>query len=271
MANELGLDILWFKRDLRLRDHAPLQAAITAGRTVSARPLLLIYCFEPSLIADPNYDTRHWRFVYESLVDLNQQLASIPPKPAIEALVHEWLPFSFDDEPILIPPIGAPVIWIFQREVIDVLTVLHTQFAIRTLYSHEETGIRLTYDRDKAVTRFCQQRGIDWQEFQSNGVIRGLQNRDTWTADWQQTMQAPQQQPDLTDWYPAPIDTDWYDRERGPELPTDWQQPNPFFQPGGERNAHRYLTSFLNERIALYAQSISKPLESRRGRRPSVR
>ena len=267
ISDKPSLDILWFKRDLRLRDHAPLQTAITAGRIAPARPLLLLYCFEPSLLADPNYDTRHWRFVYESLVDLNQQLASIPPKPAskIPALAHEWLPFSFDDEPVPAPPTGTPVVWIFHREVIDVLTALHTQFTIHTLYSHEETGIRLTYDRDKAVTRFCRQRGIDWQEFQSNGVIRGLKNRDTWTADWQQTMQAPQQQPDLTAWFPAPIDAGWYDRERGPDLPTDWQQPNPLFQPGGERNAHRYLSSFLNERIALYAQSISKPLESRRG------
>jgi deoxyribodipyrimidine photo-lyase len=33
----------------------------------------------------------------------------------------------------------------------------------------------------------------------------------------------------------------------------------------GEHNGHRYLASFLNERIAHYAQAISKPLESRRG------
>ncbi|QJD80679.1 cryptochrome/deoxyribodipyrimidine photo-lyase family protein [Spirosoma rhododendri] len=270
MENRPGLDILWFKRDLRLRDHAPLQAAITAGRGTPTRPLLLMYCFEPSLIADPNYDTRHWRFVLESLTDLNQQLAQLPPVAesaqtnSVE-LVHEWLPFEFDDEPTPAPPTGSPVIWIFHREVIDVLAALQSQFTIHTLYSHEETGIRLTYERDKAVTRFCQQQGIDWQEFQSNGVIRGLKNRDTWTADWQQTMLAPQQHPDLALWYPAPIDTARHDAERGPDLPADWQRPHPLFQPGGERNGHRYLVSFLNERIALYAQSISKPLESRRG------
>ncbi len=39
---------MWFKRDLRLRDHAPLRAAIDAGK-----PLLLLYCFEPSVMADP--------------------------------------------------------------------------------------------------------------------------------------------------------------------------------------------------------------------------
>jgi deoxyribodipyrimidine photo-lyase len=262
-----ALDVLWFKRDLRLRDHAPLQAAITAGRTSPARPLLLLYCFEPLLIADPNYDTRHWRFIYESLIDLNQQLAKIPPKQEATTvqLVHEWLPFEFDDEPVSAPPTGTPIIWIFHREVIDILTALQAQFTIHTLYSHEETGIRITYERDKAITQFCRQQGIDWQEFQNNGVIRGLKNRDTWTADWQQTMLAPQHHPDLTQWHPAPIDAAWYDAGRGPDLPADWQQPNPLFQPGGERNGHRYLTSFLTERIALYAQSISKPLESRRG------
>lgn len=267
-----SVNLLWFKRDLRLCDHAPLQAAIAACQGSIPRPLLLLYCFEPSLVADPNYELRHWRFVHESLSELNRQLATLPlPATPIKQdlrVVHEWLPFEFDDELQVaepLPPPGPTVIWIFYREVIDVLRTLQTQVRIHTLFSHQETGIRLTYQRDKQVAQFCRQQAIHWQEFQSNGVIRGLKNRDTWSADWLQTMLTPQQQSDLTQWYPANLSDDWFQTERGLKLPTEWQVSHPAFQPGGEHNAHRYLHSFLTERIALYAQSISKPLESRRG------
>ena len=267
-----SVNLLWFKRDLRLRDHAPLQTALSACQGGRPRPLLLLYCFEPSLVADPNYELRHWRFVQESLSELNRQLATLPPPPTpLEQalpLVHEWLPFEFDDEPPPdqpLSPAGPTVIWIFYREVIEVLQALQTQVRIHTLFSYQETGLQLTYQRDKQVAQYCRQQAINWQEFQTNGVIRGLKNRDTWSADWLQTMLAPQTQPDLTLWYPASVSADWFQTERGPDLPAQWQIPHPAFQPGGEHNAHRYLRSFLAERIAYYAQSISKPLESRRG------
>ena len=36
-----------------------------------------------------------------------------------------------------------------------------------------------------------------------------------------------------------------------------------YFQPAGERNAWKYLKSFLNKRVSNYAFDISKPLKSR--------
>ncbi len=262
------INILWFKRDLRLRDHAPLQAALAAGK-----PLLMLYCFEPSVLADPNYDPRHWRFVTESLADLNRQLPRLLGATNVPGLTqtgaHEWLPFVFDTAPELlqtdVPEPGAPQIWVFNREVVEVLAAIQAQFTIDTIFSHEETGIKITFDRDKAVAGFCREKNIRWQEFQNNGVIRRLKNRDTWPADWQQTMRAPQQHPDFAHWHPANVPDAWFAAERGPDLPADWKVPNPLFQPGGEQNAHRYLDSFLTERIALYARSISKPRESRKG------
>ena len=125
-----ALNILWFKRDLRLRDHAPLKAAVDACKR--GTPLLLLYCFEPSVMADPNYDLRHWRFVTECLADLNRQLAGITlltpdERPKHIPLVHEWLPFMFEDALIPDEPVWADLtpgptrLWVFQREVIDVL------------------------------------------------------------------------------------------------------------------------------------------------------
>ena len=265
MPNRPAINILWFKRDLRLRDHAPLQAAVASGK-----PLLLLYCFEPSVIADPNYDLRHWRFVAECLADLNRQLARlVKPMKTAWVRTYEWLPFEFDDEPVdsdsNVPDVGLATVWVFRREVLDVLSSLQEQVTIDTIFSHEETGLKVTYDRDKAVARFCHQQGIIWRESQCNGVIRPLKNRDTWPADWQRTMRATQQHPDLSRWIPASLPEAWYQAQRGPDQPAEWLEPNPLFQPGGEQNAYRYMDSFMTERIALYAKSISKPLESRRG------
>ena len=64
--------------------------------------------------------------------------------------------------------------------------------SISTLYSHQETGIQLTFDRDKSVVRFCKQHQIQWKEFITNGVKRGLSNRKTWRDDWVEFMELPQ-------------------------------------------------------------------------------
>ena len=267
MDNRPSINVLWFKRDLRLHDHAPLKAAVDAGK-----PLLLLYVVEPSVLADPNYDGRHWRFVTECLADLQAQLLAIPapgqPRTSSPVEATEWLPFIFDDEPAVtdaaILP-GEPKLWILRREVVEVLVELQELVRIDTLFSHEETGLRVTYDRDKAVTAFCTSNGITWREFQTNGVIRRLKNRDTWPADWQRTMKTPQQHPELTNWRPADLPQTWYEAHRGEPLPVEWSVPDAKFQPGGEVNAHRYMHSFMTERVALYSKSISKPLESRRG------
>ena len=63
-----GINLVWFKRDLRITDHTPLTKAVKSGK-----PSILLYIFEPSLVNDPHYDERHWRFVWESLEDMKSQ------------------------------------------------------------------------------------------------------------------------------------------------------------------------------------------------------
>ena len=63
------MNVVWFKRDLRLTDHAPLSAAIERGE-----PLVLLYIVEPELLADPHYRGRHWHFIAQSLEAMNKQL-----------------------------------------------------------------------------------------------------------------------------------------------------------------------------------------------------
>jgi deoxyribodipyrimidine photo-lyase len=50
------INIVWFKKDLRINDHEALQKAVD-----SRQKLLLIYIFEPSLLTAPDSDLCHWR------------------------------------------------------------------------------------------------------------------------------------------------------------------------------------------------------------------
>ena len=107
--------IVWFKRDLRFTDHAPLFHA-----QKQSLPVVLIYCFEPSVMSYPDSDSRHWRFVYQSLMDMQSKLDGLNAR-----------------------------IYIFHNEALSVFSALQSTYSIRTVYSHEEIGNNLTYERDK--------------------------------------------------------------------------------------------------------------------------
>ncbi|MCC5928759.1 MAG: hypothetical protein JJU28_05895 [Cyclobacteriaceae bacterium] len=50
-----------------MQDHRPLYEAAKTGIQT-----LLLYIIEPRLLAHSDYDPRHWRFVAESIDDLNR-------------------------------------------------------------------------------------------------------------------------------------------------------------------------------------------------------
>ncbi len=224
------INIVWFKRDLRLRDHAPLRTAMKDGL-----PTLLMYVFEPSLVQDPHYDLRHWQFVWQSLREMNRELA----------------------------PVGGHI-YLFYAKVTDVLEWLSGQQRIHKLLSYEETGLLTTWDRDKQVAQFCRSRGIQWQEYPSNGVQRGRHNRIGWSEALIQSHLAPQEVVDLEGLQCHALSEDEIPDRLGRPFPNVWTQPNPGFQPGGEQAAWTYLLSFLKHRHRGYAAHISKPEASRR-------
>lgn len=215
--------VVWFKRDLRLSDHAPLAAAIQSGK-----PLVLLYIFEPDLVNDAHYDERHWRFVWQSLQDLQGQLQ----------------PYQGN-------------ITIYYDDVIAVLTTLQQAYSFDTLYSSEEIGIERTFARDRAVADWCRQYQVAWQEFPSGAVIRALASREEWDKNWAKTMRATCDKVDLAGatWLPitAPSLT----------LPEAWQLPRKGMQTGGPTLAWQTLASFYDGRGKDYYRSLSSPLTSR--------
>ncbi|WP_111642269.1 FAD-binding domain-containing protein [Marinimicrobium alkaliphilum] len=220
------ITVVWFKRDLRLRDHEPL-----AWASRQPTPCLLLYVVEPSLVADGHYSLRHWRFIWESLAAMNKALA----------------------------PTGVRV-QVVEGEVPEVLSRLQSAYRIRSLVSHQEVGLGITFARDQAVARWCRDQAVDWREFPTDGIVRGAVNRTGWERQWLATMAAPLAEPDWAALRPVLLDDAWHYAP-----PPDWQRPDPLMQPGGESAARRTLESFLTERGLAYRKSISSPSASRRG------
>lgn len=226
-----AMNIVWFKRDLRLTDHEPLYYALQ-----SELPLLLIYIFEPSVMAYHDSDVRHWRFVFESLNEMNERLKSTNTR-----------------------------IYIFHNEAIDVFEMLAHQFNIHTIFSSEEIGNGLTYDRDKAMKILFLKNRILWKEYQTNGIVRGLKTRKIWEKLWENQMT---KQPNLVKengWNMVKLDQSIFNKIKGEELNSEITTRNKNFQEGGEYWAWRYLENFLKERHVNYSKHISKPLLSRKG------
>ncbi|MFM2231924.1 MAG: hypothetical protein RJB31_625 [Bacteroidota bacterium] len=223
--------IVWFKRDLRLTDHEPLALAQAQGL-----PILLVYCFEPSVMNYDDSDTRHWRFVYQSLQDMQSRLDSV------NARIH-----------------------FFHQEVLTIFETLQQQYTIKAIFSHQEIGNKITYDRDLAVKEFCSNHDIAWTESRHNGVIRKLKSRKDWQQRWKETMLQPAKTIDLQGLNTVMLDSAFYESIKGPELGAEIRTPHPSFQQGGETLAWKYLKSFLSERYVNYSKYISKPALSRKG------
>lgn len=225
---QTNFNLIWLKRDLRLQDHLPLLEC-----SKSDDPTILWYCFEPMLMEDEHYSSRHFQFIYESLADLNEQLAAYNTR-----------------------------LLITYGDVIGSLECLSGQVNIKRILSHQETGISKTYGRDNELSFWCKLNDIEWKEYQSNGVQRGRTNRDNWENDWTNYMNAPIPQYDLKD-------VNWIATEELDSLTICFEHywrigRDNNMQKGGEKAAHEMLQSFLSERISRYVLHISQPLKSRK-------
>jgi deoxyribodipyrimidine photo-lyase len=80
-----GAHIGWFKRDLRVHDHAALAAAAERGRVL---PLFIV---EPALWHQPDYAGRHWAFAAECLAELRVQLTALGQPLVVRVVFDDFL------------------------------------------------------------------------------------------------------------------------------------------------------------------------------------
>ncbi len=221
------LQLVWFKRDLRVQDHQPLQQALLRG------PVLPLYIVEPDLWRQPDFSGRQWAFCRESLEHLREQLARL----------------------------GQPLV-VRSGDAVALLDQAHRRFGIEGLWSHEETGNDWTYSRDRRVANWAKTHGIRWTQLPQFGVIRGLRQRKGWAQRWESRMaepliSAPDGLPAITGLSPGPLPI-----APAKGLASDWC---PNRQVGGRSEGLQELESFLTERAPAYASSLSSPVTAFRG------
>jgi deoxyribodipyrimidine photo-lyase len=212
--------LVWFKRDLREIDHAPLAHAAGADAALG------LYVVEPDWIRSPEFDPQHLTFALECL------------RPLAQRLVQRGLP-----------------VCVHHGGVIDALDALHREFPFDELVSHEETGPGWTWTRDRAVAGWARARGIRWIEFPQTGVIRRLGDRRGWAVKWLARMNSSAHER-VECFRPAPVAPGGNALLPADFGQTSPARPLP---PAGEDAAWSTLTSFLAQRGRHYRSSLSSP------------
>ncbi|TAH13548.1 MAG: deoxyribodipyrimidine photo-lyase [Curvibacter sp.] len=215
--------LVWFKRDLRVHDHAPLLAACAHTQA------LALFVLETEWLQSPECDASHVDFALTCLGELRAALARR----------------------------GMPLL-VRHGSVEAVLTQLHATTSFTHVLSHEETGPGWSYLRDQQIARWCLAHGVNWQEFTQTGVVRRLRNRTGWAQRWQARMDAPLH---LLEGRFCPAVS--LDQPELPSLACLGLTPhNKSLQQAGEKAARRTLQSFLQVRACDYRKALSSPLSA---------
>ncbi|MEO0784106.1 MAG: FAD-binding domain-containing protein [Pseudomonadota bacterium] len=217
------LNIVWFKRDLRLEDNPALTRAALAGRVL---PLVIV---EPGYWLCNDTSHRHYHYLSTGIEDLGKQLNARGGQLCVRV--------GF-----------AP----------EVLAQLHGELGDFTLWSHQETGNTWTFARDKAVTAWAREAGVTWHQPMTFGIWRGSSlDRDKWAKRWDAMMDEPVcELPDGVAWasaqsQPLPSAEDLSLEYDG----LTWTQP------AGRAAGLECLNSFLHERGRNYRKEMSTPIE----------
>ncbi len=195
--------VVWLKRDLRTKDHASFYQA-----KKSKLPILVLYCFEPTVSHGADWDERHWRFIYQSIQDLNTKI---------------------------------PVTW-SHSEVVNTFDEIQKHFTIKIMHSHQESGTEATYQRDKEVAKWCKRNNTTWKQHQTNGVIRNLRVKKDWERLWASMMKRDL----LTTNFSELSFIDTKNLNLTHDLSESITTNNDSFMHGGEDLALKKLHSFFN-------------------------
>lgn len=182
------LQVVWFKRDLRLQDNAALTAAARHG------PVLPLFVYEPTMWSQSSRSGRQDQFMRGALTSLERDIA-----------------------------VRGGNLSTIVGEVTEVLSDLKSSFGGFELYAHEETGDLWTFGRDEKVRKWCSSNDVVFREYRQFGIERGSKtSRNGWSKRWDAMMEQPVlPEPAVINWF------DWK-RGRLPEpqydLKLEWVQ-----------------------------------------------
>ena len=219
----MAVSVVWFKRNLRISDNQALSMAVS-----SQLPVISLFNLEPERIDREDTDGIHIAWELDCLEELRKSLESIGGK----LLFHHG-------------------------SILDELSRLNQIYGIKNVFSHEETGLQWSWERDKQVAAWCQRNQVKFVEFATNGVVRRLSSRDNWkrlrdSRVNSEMVEAPEKIDSpknlKSSKIPKSSDLDIHSRQL-------IDRPKP-----GEKAALSVLFSFLDERGRDYRKGMSSPI-----------
>lgn len=154
--------IWWIKRDFRLYDNRALSSAVSQSEQV-----LPVFVFEPSLLEHQQTSAFHVQAQLQALEYLKQRLKQK----------------------------GSDIL-VTQGEFPEILDKISEKFDFSAIFSYQEIGINLTYQRDQKVEKWCDNNGVDWHQPPRNGIIRGSYDRDNRMEFWNKQIKQRDQLPE---------------------------------------------------------------------------
>ena len=219
-----SVNIVWFKRDLRIEDHFPLSKASDENI-----PFIPLYILEDEYWKQSFSSYRHWSFIWDCLVDLDGELHKL----------------------------GQPLI-IKRGNSKKIFQLILKQFQIKKIYAHEETANKWVKNRNDKIRNWCFENSIELIEYPTNGIVRNLKSRDEWSKIktarlYSETFKAPQS---IQKIYGLKSDNVYketlnFENISGMKVQT-----------GGRKNGLKALEKFLNDNGKFYLKNISSPQHS---------
>ena len=219
------VQVVWFKRDLRVLDNAVIHSALKEG------PVILLYILETDFWQEPDVSSRQFDFLIECLLDLRESLA--------ESGAH------------LVIKVG---------DAVKIFNELSNLYHIDSIWSHEEVWNKWVLARNSRVRKWCLEQNICWNELAQNGVVHQLENRDGWASLWyrfmsQDVVKAPDKMKSID------VESDSLPSSKDLGLVKDIC---PQRQKGGRSKGIECLDSFLHNRGRFYSKEMSSPVTAYR-------
>ena len=219
----MTVSLVWLRRDLRLADNPALAQAKADGR-----PIIFLFHLDSERLERHDVDGIHIQWELDCLDNLREEIERK----------------------------GGVVLFRF-GQILNSLNEFHLQYNIHTIYGNEESGLQWSWNRDKSVASWCNENGVLFEEFPSNGVIRRLRSRDDWKALRDRRIDSSLVEAPLRIRAPENAQSDEipHASELGFEVRELQQRPVP-----GESAAMDTLFSFLDERGRGYRKGMSSPI-----------
>ncbi len=233
----MAVNILWFRRDLRLEDNEVVTKAAADNQ-----PVLPCFIIDPWFYTWSDVGQARVRFLFESLEDLDFNLKQRGSK-----------------------------LYLFEGNGVTVLQTLTQQLLQQSgkrpsLFFNRDVQVQYGIDRDRALVDFYRQHNLDYHLGLNNFLQTDSERRDGWFDEYYTYLRQPLHLiPDRINTSELELDLPQLTfAQLKQKYSQFWASDNNYFQ-GGETQATATLDSFLKDRFQGYHWKVSRPWLTQQG------